>query len=144
MKKTIIRALMAVVVGVMLASCAGEPALDGNLVGLWYESEAQHYVRFTEEKVDPTYQLDSTYQYGYEWVEGTIEDITEEDVLADKGGNGWFGWSLTKPELREINLMNNNGANIPKVYVITKLTETELQYYEKDHPKNKSSFSRVR
>ena len=40
--------------------------------------------------------------------------------------------------------MSNNGGDIPKIYTITKLTDTELQYYEKEQPKNKFSFSRMK
>lgn len=70
--------------------------------------------------------------------------VTEEDVLNDKHGNGWFKWLLEKPQLTEIHLMSNNGGDIPKIYTITKLTDTELQYYEKEQPKNKFSFSRMK
>ena len=120
-----------------MASCVGvEEPMNGNIVGLWLENGTEHYVRFTTE------QADTTYQYGYEW-DGK-DEVTEEDVLNDKYGNGWFKWLLEKPQLTEIHLMSNGGGDIPKIYTITKLTETELQYYEKDKPKNKFSFSRMK
>lgn len=119
-----------------MASCVGvEEPMNGNIVGLWLEDGTGHYVRFTTE------QADATYQYGYEWNEN--EYITEEDVLNDKHGNGWFKWLLEKPQLTEIHLMSNGGAEIPKIYTITKLTETELNYYEKEHKNNKFSFKKV-
>ena len=137
MKKNILRIAIVALVGVFMASCMGvEEPMNGNIVGLWLEDGTQHYVRFTTE------QADSTYQYGYEWHED--EEGTENDVLKDKHGNGWFKWLLEKPQLTEIHLMSNGGADIPKIYTITKLTETELQYYEKEQPKNKFSFSRMK
>ena len=33
-----------------------------------------------------------------------------------------------KSDLTEIHLMVNGGASIPKVYVVQKLTDTELEY----------------
>ena len=39
--------------------------------------------------------------------------------------------------------MDNGGAEIPKVYVVTLLTDTDLSYYEKDHKSIKFSFSKV-
>lgn len=144
MKKNILRIAIVTLVGVLMASCMGpedpilrpDDPINGNIVGLWLEDSTQHYVRFTTE------QADSTYQYGYEWNEE--EDVTESDVLKDEHGNGWFKWLLEKPKLTEIHLMNNGGAYIPKIYTITKLTDTKLQYYEKEQPKNKFSFSRMK
>lgn len=138
MKKNILRIALVALVGAVMTACIGtsEPTMNGNIVGLWLEDGTQHYVRFTTE------QSDSTYQYGYEWDEA--EEVTEDDVLADKPGNGWFKWLLVKPQLTEIHLMNNGGAEIPKIYTVTKLTETELQYYEKDQPKNRFTFSRMK
>ena len=137
MKKNILRIAIVALVGALMASCVGvEEPMNGNIVGLWLEDGTEHYVRFTTE------QADTTYQYGYEWDEA--DKVTEEDVLNDKPGNGWFKWLLEKPQLTEIHLMNNGGADICKIYTITKLTETELQYYEKEQPKNKFSFSRMK
>ena len=39
--------------------------------------------------------------------------------------------------------MDNGGAEIPKTYIVTKLTDTELSYYEKDHKEIKTSFTKV-
>lgn len=137
MKKNILRIAIVALVGALMASCMGvEEPMNGNIVGLWLEDGTEHYVRFTTE------QADATYQYGYEWDEA--DKVTEDDVLNDKPGNGWFKWLLEKPQLTEIHLMSNGGAEIPKIYTITKLTDTELQYYEKEQPKNKFSFSRMK
>ena len=89
-------------------------------------------MRFTAEK-------DSTgvYKYGCEWNEG--EGVSESDLT--KYGNGWFKWKLGKAGLTEIDLMENGGAELLKVYTVSKLTDTELQY--KDDFKVTHSFQKV-
>lgn len=117
-----------------------------DLQGLWLEdkdtTKVMHYVRFTTEQSDET-----GYLYGREWDEK--EDSYEQDLLDFLNkhgihGNGWFKYSFeTTGDLTEIHLMDNGGAEIPKVYVVSKLTDTELSYYEKDYKSIKFSFSRV-
>ncbi len=58
------------------------------------------------------------------WDEG--DDVKESDLT--ELGNGWFKWKLTGDELMEIHLMENGGADIPKYYTITTLSETTLTY----------------
>ena len=134
------RFLLLAVVGMALASCdmfnrtTPEYQLS-DLQGLWQENNTEHYVRFTTEQSEET-----GYLYGREWDEA--EDITEDDLLPK--GNGWFKYLFeTTGSLTEIHLMDNGGAEIPKVYVVTVLTDTELSYYEKDHKSIKFSFSKV-
>lgn len=134
--------LFLALVGVVLTGCFGptEPVefkvsdlyRDG---GLWLEERAdqEHYVRFTDEQGDPGYL------YGREWHEE--EDVHEKDLLPY--GNGWFMYKITHPDLTEIHLMDNDGARIPKVYVITTLTEDRLEYYEKDIEARKFKFNKV-
>lgn len=106
-----------------------------DLQGLWQENNTEHYVRFTKEQSDET-----GYLYGREWDEA--EDITEDDLLPK--GNGWFKYLFeTTGSLTEIHLMDNGGAEIPKVYVVTVLTDTELSYYEKEHKSIKFNFTKV-
>ena len=106
-----------------------------DLQALWLENNTQHYVRFTEERSD-----EYPYFYGREWDEA--EDIFEEDLL--EHGNGWFKYKFeNNGNLTEIHLMDNGGAEIPKVYVVSKLTETDLEYYEKDRSYNKFYFKKV-
>ena len=76
-------------------------------------------MRFTNEK-DNT----GEYKYGREWDES--EDVFESDLLPY--GNGWFKYKLVKSDLTEIHLMDNGGAELPKVYVVTKLTAGNLEY----------------
>ena len=142
MKKSI-QFLFLAFVAVALASCdmfnKTTPSYQlSDLQGLWLENDDVtfgHYVRFTKEQSEET-----GYLYGREWDEA--EDITEDDLLPK--GNGWFKYLFeTTGSLTEIHLMDNGGAEIPKVYVVTVLTDTELSYYEKDHKSIKFSFSKV-
>ena len=139
MKKSI-QFLFLAFVAVALASCdmfnKTTPSYQlSDLQGLWQENNTEHYVRFTKEQSDET-----GYLYGREWDEA--EDITEDDLLPK--GNGWFKYLFeTTGSLTEIHLMDNGGAEIPKVYVVTVLTDTELSYYEKDHKSIKFNFTKV-
>ena len=136
MKKSILRVALVAMVGALVASCSlfTEPTSfqESDLIGLWQEDSTEAFVRFTAEK-------DSTgvYKYGCEWNEG--EGVFESDLT--KYGNGWFKWKLVKADLTEIHLMENGGAELPKVYTVSKLTDTELQY--KDDFKVTHSFQKV-
>lgn len=107
---------------------------EQDLIGTWKEEGISQdvYVCFTGEK-DAT----GEYRYGYEWNES--EDVFPEDLK--KYGDGWFKWKLVKPNLTEIHLMDNGGADIPKVYKVLKLTDTTLEY--QDDYKNIHKFSKV-
>ena len=116
-----------------------------DLQGLWLENGDTvfgHYVRFTTEASE-----EMPYLFGREWTES--DDVHEEDLIQawdslGVHGNGWFKYKLeTAGELTEIHLMDNGGAELPKVYILSKLTDTDLQYYEKDNEKWKYSFSRI-
>lgn len=135
MKKSILHTALVAMVGALVASCSlgTEPTFQENdLIGLWQEDGTEAFVRFTAEK-------DSTgvYKYGCEWDEG--DGVFESDLT--KYGNGWFKWQLVKADLTEIHLMENGGAESPKVYTVSKLTDTELQY--KDDFKVTHSFHKV-
>lgn len=130
---------MVALVGLAMAACSTDDLgfSESNLYGYWLEDGSEHYVRFTDSRKSDEYQL------GYEWNEA--EDVQEEDVANNQEGNGWFKWQFTSKtgDLLEIQLMDNDGAEIPKSYVVTKLTDSELAYYEKDQKSNKFSFKKV-
>ena len=106
-----------------------------DLQGLWQENNTEHFVRFTTEQSD-----EAGYLYGREWHED--EDVFESDLKPY--GNGWFKYLFeTSGNLTEIHLMDNGGAEVPKVYVVSSLTSDKLEYYEKDRTSNKFSFSKV-
>ena len=111
------------IIVIAMTSCfntSEEPTfVEADLLGLWQEKGTEAYVRFTNEKDDT-----GEYKYGREWDES--EDIFESDLLPY--GNGWFKYKLVKSDLTEIHLMDNGGAELPKVYVVTKLTAGNLEY----------------
>lgn len=142
MKKQILMALSLVVLALTLHSCFGgneEPTFSQKDLysngGLWLEDGTQHYVRFKTEKVTDN----PGYMYGCEWDEA--DEIYEEDL--EFHGNGWFKYLLEVKNLHELHLMDNHGAEIPKEYVVTKLTADRLEYYEKDMPSSKFTFTKV-
>lgn len=154
--------LFAATIAVVLSSCnpfgGKEPNFQlSDLQGLWLQNgdtTIGHYVRFTNEQSN-----EAGYLYGREWTES--DDVFEEDLryfrvdstyVGDSlvldsvaiPGNGWFKYQLeSKGDLHEIHLMSNDGAEIPKEYVVTVLTSTELVYHEKDKENWKTSFVKV-
>ena len=139
MKKIYYLALVALV-GIAFSSCnmlgPSQPEYKlSDLQALWLENGTEHYVRFTTEQSD-----EAKYLYGREWDEA--EEVYEEDLKPQ--GNGWFKYLFeTTGSLTEIHLMDNGGAEIPKVYVVSKLTSTDLEYYEKERKSNKFYFTKV-
>ena len=140
MRKFYYLALVALV-GIAFSSCSlfsgGEkPEYRlSDLQGLWEENGTQHYVRFTTEQSD-----EPKYLYGREWDEA--EHVYESDL--EYHGNGWFKyWFETSGDLHELHLMDNDGAEIPKEYIVSKLTDTELNYYEKEYKNHKFYFTKV-
>jgi len=136
------KGLLAVVAAVVMSSCSlingdKEPMFKlSDLQGYWQEKNTEHYVRFTTEKSNQ-----ANYLYGYEWDEA--EDTYESDLVPH--GNGWFKYwfETANGGLHELHLMDNDGSEIPKEYVVTKLTSTDLEYYEKERKSNKFYFSKV-
>ena len=135
---------IAAIVAICLSSCKSEsPTFNqSDLQGLWRKNNSQEFVRFTSEKSD-----EASYLLGCEWNEA--EDVHESDRLEAREkvghpGNGWFKYELkTSGSLTEIHLTDNDGAEIPKIYVVTKLTSTDLEYHEKDKENWKFSFTKV-
>ena len=136
MKKNSLVLGILVLVAVAMTSCFGpsnEPSfVEADLLGLWQEEGTEAYVRFTSE-TDET----GEYKYGREWDEG--DDVLEGDLTPY--GNGWFKYKLVKSDLTEIHLMDNGGADIPKVYQVVKLTAGELEY--RDEYKNTHRFEKL-
>ena len=133
MKKRIVLSVLATI-AVVMTSCFGPGPnpeevefKQADLLGLWQEQNTEVFVRFTNEADES-----GEYHYGREWDES--EDVFESDL--QPYGNGWFKYKLVKTDLTEIHLMDNGGADIPKVYQVVKLTAGELQYkddYGKTH-----------
>lgn len=104
------------------------------LIGKWQNDNnpGEYWVYSTE--TDST----GTYQYGHTWDEN--DDVHESDLTPY--GNSWFKWQLVKADLTQIHLMENGGAEVPKVYTVTMLTSTRLTYKE-DLTKKTHSFTKV-
>ena len=127
--------LAIALIGMAMMSCKNDPEFHvSDLQALWLENSTQHYVRFTDEQSDR-----SGYFWGREW--DLNEDVHEEDL--EPYANGWFHYQLEKKgDLHEIHVMDNNGAVIPKEYVVSKLTSSELEYHEKDDKGHKFYFTK--
>lgn len=150
MKKLYYLAIVAMV-GLMMNSCGmiggsttEEPKFKlTDLQARWAQIGTQCYVNFTTERSD-----EYPYYLGYEWDEA--EEVYESDLLSSREqlghpGNGWFKYDFktTDGNLTEIHLMDNEGAEIPKIYIVSKLTDTSLEYYEKERPSNKFAFEKM-
>ena len=122
MKKSTILFGVVAIVAMMMTSCQMEqPSFqEADLLGLWKDAGQEAFVRFTTEAADPT----GEYKYGREWNED--EGILESDLKPY--GNGWFKYKLVQNDLKEIHLMDNSSAEIPKVYIVLQLTEDVLKY----------------
>ena len=133
-------ALIAIVAG--FASCNQQTITysEGDLHGRWQEEDKNAYVKYTVEKDTVSDVKANGYHWGYEWDEG--DGVYEEDVLKEKYGNGWFVYSLEGEKLTHINMMSNKGADIPKVYTVTALTNTDLKY--QDSTKKTFSYKKVK
>lgn len=131
MKKKISFVSILAIVAIAMTSCFTNPEpevvfTEADLLGLWGRGKAAgqdsvpvKFVRFTGE-IDES----GEYKYGRQWDES--EDVFENDLKPY--GNGWFKYKLVKSDLTEIHLMDNGGAEVPKVYVVTKLTAGDLEY----------------
>ena len=136
MTKKLIFSATLIVIAIAMTSCFNidnTPSFaERDLLGLWQEDGTETFVRFTNEKDDT-----GEYKYGREWDES--EDIFESDLLPY--GNGWFKYKLKQSDLTEIHLMDNGGALVLKVYVVTKLTAGDLEY--KDNVGTTHVFEKV-
>lgn len=140
--------LVLLLVGIVVTGCNMIPSQEPlykltDLQALWLEKNTEHYVRFTTEQSD-----EAKYLYGREWDEA--DEVYESDLLEAREalghpGNGWFKYYFETKDggLTEIHLMDNGGAEIPKIYVVSKLTDTDLVYYDKEYPTFKYYFSKV-
>ena len=142
MKKIFLWMLIALV-GIAFSSCEGFNKKQTefflkDLQGYWLEDGTQVHARYTTESAGTIKDL--AYLWGYSWDEA--DDVMEEDPLPY--GHGWFKYELkTSGTLTEIHLMDNGDAEIPKVFIVSKLTESALEYYEKDRSSSKFYFSKV-
>ena len=70
--------------------------------------------------------------HGMGFAESVIKDF---DGILKVDGRG-------KGNLHEIHVMDNQGTVIPKEYVVSKLTNSDLEYYESGDKKHKFYFTK--
>ena len=138
MKQKISLFIVLAMVATIMTSCfnsESEVVFDeADLLGLWQEEGTEAFVRFTAEQDD-----NNEYKYGCEWDEA--EDVLESDLIPY--GNGWFKYKLVKSDLTEIHLMDNGGADIPKIYTVVELSDVTLKYKVKDSKGALKTFAKV-
>ena len=112
-----------------------------------YESDLYKFV-YTEDSLHidslrfDTIQLVDTFKIDTIHVDTMI--LVRDSALVPTYGNGWFKyWLESKGDLHEIHLMDNHGAEIPKEYIISYLSSSRLEYYEKDASYNTFRFEKV-
>lgn len=79
------------------------------LYGKWNMTDTQVYY---------VYQADGT---GYTWDEA--DDVSEDEAQP-------FEWTVDKSEMIHIHLTETGTAQVPKYYIITALTSSELCYHD--------------
>mgnify|MGYP000961860201 CR=1 FL=1 len=110
---------------VLLASCTPEDvSFDSSLlIGKWYGYDSDGHLE--------VYRYDSG-GTGVSWV--PADDVSEAE------GQG-FQWVLDKSDLTQIYLMEVSGATVTKIYTVTQLNSTTLQY--KDDLGTTYTFTKV-
>ncbi|MBQ8100967.1 MAG: hypothetical protein IJV55_07680 [Paludibacteraceae bacterium] len=141
MKRILYSLATACLMAVLMTSCNmfTAPSFEEDLlIGKWQNTaNSGEFWVYTTETTN-----DGEYQYGHTWDESYNDPeqaVYEEDLTPY--GNGWFKWKLVKSSLTQIHLMENAGAEIPKVYTVTALTETTLTY--KDDFKKTYTFKKI-
>lgn len=134
MKKNVVKIMIVALIGTITTACFGpsEPRdsfNESNLLGTWQEDGTEAFMRFLSATEEP---MVDEYKFGYEWDEA--DDVHPEDLKHK--GNGWFKWKLVQSDLTQIHLMDNGGADIPKIYTVKKLNSVDLELedgYKKVH-----------
>ena len=98
------------------------------LIGKW---EREYYDADYDKNIKEYYHYYSNYE-GATWV--PAEDVKESEAQT-------FTWEFINSELTHIHIMESGGAGIPKIYTVTKLTETTLSY--KDSFGKSYTFTKV-
>lgn len=109
-----------VLVALFSTSCSDdsvEPSFDQSLIiGKW--------------KSGTLFERYDANKSGASW--DTEDDVTEDEAQV-------FTWTITKDQLEQIHIIENGGS-VPKVYTITDLTASSLEY--EDAYGNTKSFSK--
>lgn len=144
MKKSLFFALVIALVAVGFGACKKQTTYSPeDLIGRWQapSGDTLMYMVFQPDMAPTPSEVTGEFRYGYEWdmndhegwddSQGTYEDylMLPIDQNGDYHGNGWFAWKLeSNGDLIKVNYMHNGGADIPKTYKVTVLTNTSLSY----------------
>ena len=85
-----------------------------------------HKEKFDKELLSGYWVSGTLYEYynangtGYTW--DILDDVTEEEAQP-------FTWTLEKSTLTQVHKMEM-GGNVPKIYTVTKLNTTTLEYHD--------------
>ena len=85
-----------------------------------------HKEKFDKDLLSGYWVSGTLYEYynangtGYTW--DILDDVTEEEAQP-------FTWTLEKSTLTQIHKMEM-GGNVPKIYTVTKLNTTTLEYHD--------------
>lgn len=115
LKKILLYLTVCIMASYLLVSCeTDDTSFDESLLtGKWLSDAQTQPDKNTYYK----YLANGT---GATW--DTDDDVTEEEAQE-------FTWSLVKSELTHIHILEMGGT-IPKVYTVTELTATTLEYYD--------------
>ena len=109
-RKSLLFGLFVCCIAILMNSCDlfnRKEKFDKTLLsGYWVSGTLYEY-----------YNADGT---GYTW--DILDDVTEEEAQH-------FTWTLEKSTLTQVHKMEM-GGNVPKVYTVTKLNATTLEYHD--------------
>ena len=137
--RLVLMALVSIAfIGCEMFNKKDDPLSQTALHGLWLEEGTQHYMRFLTQKADT-----ATFEWGKEW---DVAQKVTEDRLKDYG-NGWFKYELKyvnkQNKMTQIHMMDNGGAEIPQVYIVTPLNNKRLEFYKEGYSKEKQYYNKV-
>ena len=157
MKKSLIIATVLAIMACLVSCQKSTTYSSDDLIGRWQAPSASlpndtlQYRVFLADKDSE----EPEYRFGYEWDMGDHQgwddskETYEEYLLkpisedGDYHGNGWYKWKLDPDgELTIIYLLRNGGAELPKVYTVTILTNSSLSF--KDGLGVVHSFTKVK
>ena len=108
MKKTFVYISMFIAVSILAVSCETEETFfdDALLIGKWQSGTL--FYKYLDDGSGGTWD--------------TADDVTEEEAQE-------FTWTLVNAELTHIHILEIGGS-VPKVYTVTELTDTSLEYQD--------------
>lgn len=106
-----------------------------DIVGRW--RKASEETSQSDKYLYYVYQADG---WGYTWDEG--DDVSEQEVINEYPGNGWFEWEIYNARVVEKHKFTSSSAVTTKRYKITQLTDTRLVKYDETGEKERI-FTRV-